>query len=227
MDLAANPLQWAVFRRSANTWGPGADEKGDVALSLLSLPNEDELDQIEGWLSPAEGQRLAFLASTVPESLAIVELGSWKGKSTAWLASGSKLGHRARVFAVDHWVGSSEHQNLFWDPTATTFPEFQRNMEWLALTDIVTPIAGKTVEVAGTWGRDIGLLFIDAAHDYESVKADFLAWSPFVVPGGWVAFHDAGAPGPARVIREYTDRPDEWGNPNLHSPFSVQRLQRP
>ncbi len=194
-------------------------------MSLLSVPNEDELDQIEGWLSIEEGRRLAFLASTVPASLAIVELGSWKGRSTAWLASGSKLGHGARVYAVDHWVGSPEILHLYlWDPEATTFPEFKRNMEWLGLDSVVTPITGETVEVAKTWDKDIGLLFIDAAHAYESVKADFLAWSPFVVRGGWVVFHDAGAPGPARVIAEHVTNSEEWGGQNPYPPFSAQRL---
>jgi len=34
-------------------------------------------------------------------------------------------------------------------------------------------------------------MFIDAAHEYEAVRDDFQAWSPYVVPGGWVSFHDA------------------------------------
>lgn len=196
-----------------------------MVLSVLSLPNEDELDLIEGWLSLLEGQRLAFLASTVPASLAIVELGSWKGKSAAWLGSGSKRGHGAHVYAVDHWVGSPEIAHLFlWDPTATTFPEFERNMDCLDLDDIVTPISGKSVEVAQTWDKNIGLLFIDAAHAYESVKADFLAWSPFLVPKGWLVFHDAGAPGPSQIIAEYTSNPEEWGGRNAYPPLSLQRL---
>jgi len=189
------------------------------------VPNEDELDQIEGWLSIAEGRRLAYLASTVPASLAIVELGSWKGRSTAWLASGSKLGHGARVYAVDHWTGSPEIRHLYlWDTEATTFPEFRRNMEWLGLDDIVTPVTGETIEVARTWVKDAGLLFIDAAHAYEAVKADFLAWSPFVVRGGWVVFHDAGAPGPAQVIAEHVANSEQWGGHNPYPPFSARRL---
>lgn len=38
----------------------------------------------------------------------------------------------------------------------------------------------------------IHLLFIDGAHDYAAVKADILSWTPAVVPGGIVAFHDYG-----------------------------------
>lgn len=55
-------------------------------------------------------------------------------------------------------------QSPVWDPEATTFPEFNQNLKWLGLDDIVTPISGETVEVAKTWDKDIGLLFIDAAH---------------------------------------------------------------
>jgi predicted O-methyltransferase YrrM len=193
-------------------------------VTVLTLPNEDELDQIEGWLSIDEGRRLAYLASITPAHLAIVELGSWKGKSTAWLGLGSKAGHGARVYAVDHWRGSEEHQHLFWDPTATTFPEFRSNMEWLGLTDIVTPITGKTADVCRTWTKPVGLLFIDAAHDYKSVKADFLGWSPFIVKDGWAAFHDAGAPGPSRVIQEFIRESPDWSEPTPHVMFSVRRL---
>jgi predicted O-methyltransferase YrrM len=39
-------------------------------------------------------------------------------------------------------------------------------------------------------GRPIDVLFIDGDHRYAGVKADFAAYSPFVRPGGLVAFHD-------------------------------------
>lgn len=36
----------------------------------------------------------------------------------------------------------------------------------------------------------IHLLLIDGGHDYDTVKADILGWTPKVVSGGVVAFHD-------------------------------------
>jgi hypothetical protein len=201
--------------------GPIVDK---VVGPLLFLKYEDEIDAIEGWLTLEEGRRLAYLASTVPAKQAIVELGSWKGKSTAYLAAGSKFGHCASVFAVDHWVGHPELQYLFPDPSTTTLPEFLRNMEWQGHLDIVTPLSGKTVDVARTWTRPIGLLFIDAAHEYEAVKEDFLAWSPFVGVGGWVAFHDAGAPGPRQVIGEEILGHAAWGEIIAPSLFAARRM---
>lgn len=39
-------------------------------------------------------------------------------------------------------------------------------------------------------GRTIDFLFIDGDHSYEGVKADYRLYSPFVAPGGLIAFHD-------------------------------------
>lgn len=47
--------------------------------------------------------------------------------------------------------------------------------------------------------RKIDFLFIDGDHTYESVKADFENFGPFVKPNGIVAFHDI-VPGPPRRV---------------------------
>lgn len=39
-------------------------------------------------------------------------------------------------------------------------------------------------------GEKLDFLFIDGDHTYEGVKQDFLMYSPFVSPSGWIAFHD-------------------------------------
>lgn len=39
--------------------------------------------------------------------------------------------------------------------------------------------------------KDIDMMFIDADHSYQAVRQDWEQWSPFVVEGGLVAFHDS------------------------------------
>ncbi len=58
----------------------GASQQGE---ELLLLPEHSELVRLPGWLKPVEGARLAYLAAQVPRHLAIVEVGSFKGKSTS------------------------------------------------------------------------------------------------------------------------------------------------
>jgi cephalosporin hydroxylase len=48
-------------------------------------------------------------------------------------------------------------------------------------------------------GCGIDLLFIDGDHSYESVQADYLAYSPLVRGGGLIAFHDI-VPGPEERV---------------------------
>jgi len=68
-------------------------------------------DKINGHLSDKEGE---FLYSTAKKCLgkgAIVEIGCWKGKSTVYLASGSKAGNNIKVYAIDPHQGTKDHQD--------------------------------------------------------------------------------------------------------------------
>ena len=116
------------------------------------------------------------MASKVPPDLAIVELGSFKGKSTSYLARG-----KASVFAIDQWDSVSGNP-IYND--SKTFKEFLEITKGLN----VTPLKGNTSEISKVWTRPIGLLFIDAGHGFDDVSQDYRSWSPFVQ--GYIAFHD-------------------------------------
>lgn len=156
-----------------------------------------QLERLEGMgdsmLKAGEGELLARLASEVPADLAIVEVGSYKGASTSYLGSGSRAGNHAPVFAVDVWdPGAHRPNSVFADSGIRG--AFDNRIKSLRLGAIVTPIQGRSTLVARTWERPIGLLFIDARHDFKSAAADFSSWNKHVVSGGIVAFHDYGNP---------------------------------
>lgn len=62
-------------------------------------------------------------------------------------------------------------------------------------------------------------LFIDASHDYDSVKADFLSWSPKLHNDGILAFHDSYAPGVSKFLGEI----EEWKEYDRVDSLSVWR----
>jgi predicted O-methyltransferase YrrM len=144
----------------------------------MSIPElRRRLDELPGWLSYEEGETLYRLAKECTGRGVIVEIGSWRGKSTTCLALGSMAGNGVRVYAVDR------HQ-------PGTFADWERNVESAGIADLVTPIKGLSQELAAGFDEPIELLFIDGAHEYELVKQDFDRWVPKVVDDGVVALHD-------------------------------------
>jgi MMP 1-O-methyltransferase len=165
-------------------------------MSITEL--RKRLDELPGWLTAEEGETLYRLAKACTGRGVIVEIGSWRGKSTTCLGLGSKAGNGVPVFAVDP---HSEH----------TFGDFSRNMEEAGLTDLVTPVPGRSQELAEGFDEPIELLFIDGAHQYELVNEDFDRWVPKVVEGGVVAMHDTTwFPGPKRVADERIFKSDRF-----------------
>ena len=65
-------------------------------------------------------------------------------------------------------------------------------MQAAGLEDWIRAIDAPSQEAVKQWDGPIRLLFIDGDHSYEGCRRDFELWSPFVVPGGIIAFHDVG-----------------------------------
>ena len=198
---------------------------------MITDKDRQILEQIEGGLiHPMEAERLAGLAAQVPAELAIVELGSYLGMSSCWMAAGSKSGNGARITCIDGWEYTARQTVIemghFDGDGSMIYPEFCANVVRGGWWDMITPLCSLTVDAAEFWRKDIGLLFIDAAHEYVHVSADIRAWLSFVVPGGLASFHDAlgGAwPGVAQAISELI--PKDWEE--LEGVGSLQTFRRP
>jgi MMP 1-O-methyltransferase len=169
----------------------------------MDIENTKKIAQdIDGWLSEKEGELLYNLAKKCKGNGVIVEIGSWKGKSTIYLGQGSKSGNKVKIFAVDPHTGSSEHQKE--NKKLWTFEEFKRNVENAGVSDIIKPIISTSEESARAFIEPIEFIFIDGAHEYELVKLDFKLWFPKVINGGTMAFHDTiGWSGPNKVVSEF------------------------
>ncbi len=143
---------------------------------------------IPGWLTDEEGEALYELARACSGDGVIVEIGSWKGKSTVCLGLGSRAGQSVPVYAVD------PHADY-------RFGDFKTNVERAGIAELVRPIASLSQNAADEFDEPIELLFVDGAHEYELVLEDFEKWVPKVVDGGWVAFHDTTwTRGPRKVV---------------------------
>jgi len=154
---------------------------------------------IEGEVDSEECEILYELAKKCKKGV-IVEIGSYKGLSTVCLGYGSMDGFKKRVYGVDTFVGTGEKANL---NLPSYLSEFRKNIFNNRLHKLVKPRVGLSIEVAKTFKQKIGLLFIDGGHAYEDIKSDFKSWSPKMIKGGVIAFHDIDSwTEPTRFINE-------------------------
>jgi predicted O-methyltransferase YrrM len=168
---------------------------------LMAIIEKIRDSDTDGWLTPGEGTFLYMAAQSCTGNGDIVEIGSWKGLSTTFIAKGSKAGKNVKVYAIDPHTGSPEHKEKY--PNIDTYEEFKTNLHDLDVDDIVIPIKATSAEVAADWNKPIELIFIDGAHEYKQVKQDFDVWYPYLIEGGMIALHDTtGWEGPAKVAKE-------------------------
>ena len=159
------------------------------------------LDGVDGFLRDDEAQLLYDLAQSVPAGQTIVEIGSYRGRSTIALALGAPEG--VLVYAIDPHDAHEAGGHRF---------DMADNAIFMA--NVVRAGVGHKIRVvnlpsslgAHRWEgwRNVGLLWIDGAHDYEAVKQDVDLWSWYLVPGGKLVLHDStGAwEGPTRAANE-------------------------
>ncbi len=104
---------------------------------------------------------------------------------------------------MDTWSGDPEWPGDAPDP-ASTRAEFDRNTADIAFLEAIQTAS---VSAADRFqDRSVDWVFIDALHDYPSVKADITAWAPKVKEGGLVSGHDYGrASITDAVLRVYRD----------------------
>jgi predicted O-methyltransferase YrrM len=129
----------------------------------------------------------------------IVEIGTYRGKSTVYLGDAA-ADTGCLVLSIDHHRGSEENQPGWehHDPSIVdaatgridTLPFARRTVADAGLEDRVVLVVGESTRVASVWSTPISMLFIDGGHGSEPEWADYRAWAPKVAPGGYLAVHD-------------------------------------
>jgi predicted O-methyltransferase YrrM len=153
---------------------------------------------LPGMLTQAEVDCLYQLGQFNDRKGVIVEIGSWKGKSTVALALGAGNLHSEKIYAIDPHRVMPEEGYL-----EDTEAEFLANIKRAGVADRVVPMIMTSEAAAREWDKPIRLLWIDGDHRYEAAKLDFSLWEPHLVEGGLLAMHDTiRKKGPKRVLWE-------------------------
>lgn len=163
------------------------------------------LSRFDGLMTRRELDFLILLAAAPTAAGDILEIGSYKGRSTILLARAAALAGEDRVVAVDPLEGEAVRPSSG-PGVDSVADEFYRNLDAAGVRDRVEFHQTFASRLAARWpaARQLRLLWIDGDHTYDGAKADWDSFSPHLADGAIVAFHDVmhSFDGPTRVLAE-------------------------
>lgn len=160
---------------------------------------------IPGWFDWVEFY--TELVTTQPGGI-LVEVGNFLGRSLCCLGQLVKdSGKSFHVVGIDVCTGSGIENG--WDNHGAAVREgggtfaglLHGNIVKCGLQDYITLVAAKSDRAATLFpDKSLTCVFLDARHDYESVKSDIQTWLPKIKPGGIIGGDDIGIPGEVNPV---------------------------
>jgi SAM-dependent methyltransferase/predicted O-methyltransferase YrrM len=182
---AAEPRYWPRLRFLVRV--PGLREV--ACWNCVIHLERSRAPEVEGWLTGDQAARLAAAAARVPAGGRIVEIGSYRGRSTIVLASGD-----ADVVAIDPHAGNDRGPRQ-WSGTAAEgeadHEAFQANLRRAGVADRVRHVRRFSQDALDAVDGTVDLLYVDGAHRFRPAALDILRWGARVAPGGALLVHDA------------------------------------
>jgi hypothetical protein len=166
---------------------------------------------IQGWFNFT----LPYLAAVgrAQDGAHLVEVGCWKGRSSAFLGVEIlKSGKKVTLHCVDHFLGSDEEVHQLDVELPSLFKLFSRNMQPCvdAGLDLHVHTLSSVDAAAQFKDGSVDFVWLDAGHDYDSVRRDIEAWLPKIKPGGMIGGDDYPMEGVGQAVV------DVLGPVNLH-----------
>lgn len=188
------------------------------------VTNSFELDRayrsVPGMVSTQNGFKLYLLSMAQQLSGDVIEIGSWMGRSTCFLARACRDRGDSRVFAVDHFkgnpgkeaqygldeIGPDDIREAFWSNLGAHGLE-----DHVTLYDAPSTEAVKEIRAAS---HGIRLVFIDGDHRYPGVSTDLELYSALLDPEGLLILDDYARafPGVVQAAHEQVIGSDGWSH---------------
>jgi predicted O-methyltransferase YrrM len=150
------------------------------------------VSDVEGWMTDAQARRLWDAARAVPEGGRILEIGSFRGRSTIILA---RAAHPSvEIVAVDPHMGGDRGPNEY-DPDESLgdadHKTFHANLDAAGVGGRVSHRRLLSQPALHDVAGELDMLYVDGAHRYAFAKPDIEGWGARVKPGGAMLIHDS------------------------------------
>lgn len=189
------------------------DYSCDIDVGKIQFVDLDKVSSaastIQGMTSLRSGEILYSLCYFQHLDGDVVEIGSWQGRSTSYLARACKESGNGRFFAIDHFLGNVGKENSYQIRGASDISIQQRfsdNMVRVGLSKDLTVIDTSSQTCTDRFeNNSIRFLFIDGDHTYEGVQSDLRSFVPKLKSKSIIVFDDfkPGFSGLITAVDEY------------------------
>jgi predicted O-methyltransferase YrrM len=150
------------------------------------------IDGVEGWLSEDQARRLWNAALELTGPGQIVEIGSFRGRSTIVLSRAAS--DEVQIVAIDpHGGGDRGPQEIAPDAIAgeADYQTFHDNLTRAGVDELVRHVRKPSDRALDDLAGPIDVLYVDGAHRYAPARSDIERYGERVVPGGAMLIHDS------------------------------------
>jgi predicted O-methyltransferase YrrM len=147
---------------------------------------------VDGWLTSDQGRRLHHAAARCHATARIVEIGSFRGRSTIVLAASAPAG--VEIVAIDPHAGNDRGPGEidgYATEAASDRDAFRVNLQRAGVADRVRHVPLFSDAAHAEVADPIDVLYIDGAHRYVPARADIRSWGNRVADGGTLLIHDS------------------------------------
>ncbi len=157
-------------------------------MTMRKGTNERGLRELIEWLPISE--------------ITMVEVGSYAGESAAIFAASFKVN---KITCVDHWNPNAGWKGTGLSEAESRFDIVKANSRKIGKLKIFSEEGARLFD-----SGSLDFVYIDASHDYESVKHDIELWRPKIRVGGFIGGHDYSYhfPGVVKAVGEAFQKPE-------------------
>ena len=190
---------------SSTDFTPHSRVKLNSGRQIIDLESLAQISlSIPGMISPHSGQMLYSLCYMQQLQGDVVEIGSWQGRSTSFLARAVKNSENGVFYAIDHFKGNTGKEHFYRvgkEDLSDLKTGFISNMERLGLSDAVQLLDMPNDQaVQSLQNTRIRFLFIDGDHSKEGVEKDIRLFFPLLLEGAIIVFDDFSVNFPGLLV---------------------------
>ena len=152
--------------------------RNNTLYNTFKVIKDNHLDIVSDFPKHDAKALESVVQMVLKDNIIVAEVGSWKGMSTSIIAKAIKP-FNGKVFAIDHWQGSTEVPEHKQAETNDMLSLFRHNIEAMGVSNVVFPMVMDSATASLIFKDDsLNLIFIDADHRYSHIKADIEMWLP-------------------------------------------------